>query len=124
MRWLVYTSSNDDISKKCFEILQLAGQRIIHQLISERTSLKLIGDQILREKPERILVIVNANHRSKLSENIEAHILLPLFVAQATSQLLSRTPVLILSSFKDDPDTELLQKATDQLISIHPSIAK
>jgi len=125
MRWLLFNNEQNSISKQCVNLLQVAGQTVLYNPHQSKSSLQEIKDKINNEKPDRIIIIIDEKNSSKLFQNISDHLLIPLYVAQATMNLYTPPiPVLILTSTTDDRDLNIIQNATDQLINIYPHILK
>ncbi len=123
MRWLLLSHELNSISKQCINLLQVAGQTVLYNPHQGKLSLQEIKDKIINEKPDRIIVIIDTENSSKLFQNLSDHILIPLYVAQATTiNSYSHIPVLVLTNKTDDEDLNILQNATDQLINIYPNI--
>ena len=124
MRWLLLTHELNSISKQCIDLLQVAGQTVLCNEHQGKSSVQEIKDRINNEKPDRILVIIDEKNSSKLVNDLTAHLLIPLFVAQATIHPYSPIPVLILTTTTDDKNLDLVQNATEQLINMYPHILK
>jgi len=122
MRWLLLSHELNSISKQCVNLLQVAGQTVLCHTHQGKLSLQNIKDKITNEKPDRIIVIIDEENSLKLYQNISDHILIPLYVAQATCNSYSPIPVLVLTSTTNDNELNILQNATDQLINIYPHI--
>jgi hypothetical protein len=124
MRWLLVTHELNSISKQCTDLLQVAGQTVLFHQHQGQSSVEEIKEQIANEKPDRILVIIDEKKSSKLANNLSDHLLIPLYVAQATIHSYAPIPILILTITTDDKGLDIIQNATDQLINMYPHILK
>jgi len=124
MRWLLLSHELNSITKQCEDLLQVAGQTVLYNEHQGKSSIQEIKDKINNEKPDRIIVIIDEKNSSKLHQNLSDHLLIPLYVAQATTNSYTPIPVLILISTTDDQDLNIIQNATDQLINIYPHVLK
>jgi hypothetical protein len=124
MRWLLLSHELNSISKQCVDSLQVAGQTVLLSQHQGQLSLQEIKEKINNEKPDRIIVIIDNKKSSKFVENMTDHLLIPIYVAQATINCYAPIPILILTSVTDDDDLNTIQNATDQLINIYPHIIK
>lgn len=124
MRWLLFAPEHSLLAKQCENFLQVAGQSVVEPSASIVWSLQTVKDQINQEKPDRIIVIVNDTQAKTLVKTITDHLLLPLYVAQATNTVYSAIPVLILGTNSDEQNLRIVQDATDQLIQMHPHVIK
>ena len=118
MRWLLFFSEANSIGKHCGDLLQVAGQTVLPEHLSPKgTSLQHVKEKITKEKPDRILVIIDDERStSQLVQTITEHLLLPVYVAQATNNSYSPIPVLVITTSSDNADLALVQNATDQLM--------
>jgi hypothetical protein len=124
MRWLLVIHELNSISKQCTELLQVAGQTVLFHQHQGQSSLEEIKEQINNEKPDRILIVIDENKSAKLVNHLSDHLLIPIYVAQATIHSYAPIPILILTSSTDDKNLNIIQNATDQLINIYPHILK
>ena len=126
MRWLLFSSEVNSIGKHCGDLLQVAGQTVLHEHSSPKkgTSLQQVKDKIINEKPDRIIVLVDEDRSTPLVQTLTEHLLLPLYVAQATSNSYSPIPVLVISSTSDEPNLAIVQNATDQLMLFFSHLTK
>jgi hypothetical protein len=124
MRWLLLSHELNSISNQCIDLLQVAGQTVLFNSHQGQLSQQDLKDKINNDKPDRIIVIIDEKNSPKLVHNITDHLLIPLYVAQATIHSFSPIPVLILTSTTNDKDLNIIQNATDQLIHIYPHILK
>jgi hypothetical protein len=124
MRWLLLTSEQNSISQQCGDLLELAGQTVLYNHHHGKSSVQEIKDKITNEKPDRIIIIINENTSSILVQAIGNHLLIPLYVVQATTNSYSPIPILLLTCTTDDNNLNLIQNATDQLINIYSNIVK
>jgi ABC-type uncharacterized transport system substrate-binding protein len=124
MRWLLLNHELNSISQQCGDLLQAVGQIVVYNHHHGKSSAEEIKDQIKNEKPDRIIVIINKNRSQKLVKQISDHLLIPLYVAQATINAYSPIPVLILTCTTDDENLNVIHNATDQLVNIYPHIVK
>jgi Trk K+ transport system NAD-binding subunit len=125
MRWLLVNHELNSISKQCADLLQAAGQTVIYHHHNGKSTAPEIIDKIKNEKPDRIIVIIDEKRTSGILANkICDHLLIPLYVAQATTNVYSPIPVLILTSVIDDESLNTIQNATEQLINIYPHIVQ
>ena len=122
MRWLLLTDELNSISKKCIDFLQVAGQTVLIHSREGIRSKQEIKDFLTNEKPDRIIIFINENHTAKLPKNLHDYLLIPLFVAQLTTQSFSPIPILLLTSTTENKDLNILQNALDQLIQMYPHI--
>ncbi|UJR38245.1 hypothetical protein I4U23_030918 [Adineta vaga] len=131
MRWLIFSYEQDAIVKQCDDLLHVVGQIVIHEHHHGKSSLEDIKEKIIKHYPNRIIVIANEN-TSETNRSLKAtmndHLLIPLYIAQATINTYSTIPVLLITSTIGNklPDSKLsidiIQKATDELINIYPHI--
>ncbi|CAF1101936.1 unnamed protein product [Adineta steineri] len=122
MRWLLLLSELNPIAKQCGDLLEVAGQTVIYNYHQGKSSVQDIKDKFTNEKPDRIIVIINDTNSSILVNTISDHLLIPLYVAQATINSYSPIPVLVLTCTTNDNNLNIIQNATDQLLNIHPNI--
>ncbi len=124
MRWLLLSHELNAIAKQCADLLQVVGQTVLYHSHQGHLTIHEIKENIIQDKPERIVVIVDGKKSSKLVNNMMNHLLIPLYVAQATKNSFLSIPILILTCVTDDEDLNIIQNATDQLIHIYPHILK
>ena len=122
MRWLLLTDELNSISKPCIDQLEVAGQTVLVHAHQGQINVEKIKEQINKEKPDRILLIINAQTSSKLAQNLTHHLLVPFYVVQATTQSYTSLPLLILTVTSDEKNLAIIQNATDQLLTIYPHI--
>ncbi|CAF1127716.1 unnamed protein product [Adineta ricciae] len=131
MRWLIFSYEQDSIVKQCDDILHVVGQTVVHEHHHGKSSIEDVKAKITRHQPNRIIVIVNDDKSEQdhsLLTTLNDHLLIPLYVAQATISTYSPIPVLLLSfTTRNEPSesvspTDIVQNATDELINIYPHI--
>lgn len=126
MRWLLFCSEANSIGKHCGDLLQVAGQTVLAEHLSSKgTSLQCVKEKITNEKPDRILVIIDEERAtSQLVQTITEHLLLPVYVAQATNIAYSPIPVLVITTSSGNADLALVQNATEQLMLFYSHLTK
>ncbi|CAF3091423.1 unnamed protein product [Rotaria sp. Silwood2] len=122
MRWLLVSHDENSISKQCGDILEVAGQIVLYNYHHGKSSIQEIKDKINNDKPDRIIVIINEKNSSRLINTINDHLLIPLYVAQTTTNSYSPIPVLLLTCTTNDNSLIIIQNATDQLVNIYSHI--
>ncbi|CAF3739178.1 unnamed protein product [Rotaria sp. Silwood1] len=122
MRWLLVSHDENSILKQCGDILEVAGQIVLYNCHHGKPSIQEIKEKINNDKPDRIIIIINEKNSSKLIDTINDHLLIPLYVAQATTTSYSPIPVLLLTCISNDNNLNIIQNATDQLINIYSHI--
>ncbi|CAF4655283.1 unnamed protein product [Rotaria sp. Silwood1] len=133
MRWLLFSYELNAIVKQCDDLLQIVGQVVIHDHHHGNLSLHDIKEKINKYKPDRIIVIDNESNfenNNALHKILTDHLLIPIYVGQATMRLSSSIPVLVLT-FKTDNNNnnidsistiEIVQNATDELINLYSNM--
>ena len=133
MRWLIFSYELSPIVKQCDHLLQDVGQTVIHHHHHGNTTLQEIKEQIYKHKPERVIVITNENicgNKEALVKTLRDHLMIPVYVSQATMNPHSSIPVLLLAFTNEndisDPlsSNNIIQNATNELISIYQHIVK
>ena len=133
MRWLLFSHQRNVVVKQCGDLLQAIGQTVLYEYHAGSSSSKKIKEKITEKKPDRIVVIINGEnpvHPNSLDESLHELLLIPLYVAQATSHVYSPIPILLLTSTTEEQSKDsistnhFVQNATDELINIYPHILK
>ena len=124
MRWLLLSDDLNVIGKQCEEILRVAGQTTLWEYHPANVSLQGTKDRLHHHRPDRVIVLVNESSSSKLVQTINDHLLIPLYIAQATSNPHSLIPVLFLTCPTDEQNLGIIQDATDQLIHLYSHIVQ
>lgn len=133
MRWLIFSYEQDSIVKQCDDMLHVVGQTVIHEHHHGKSSIEDVKAKIAQHQPNRIIVIANdekSEQDHSLLTTLNDHLLIPLYVGQATINTYSPIPVLLLTfTTRNEPSdslspTDIVQNATDELINIYPHIIK
>jgi hypothetical protein len=133
MRWLLLSHELNAVAKQCGDLLQVVGQTVIHDHHHGTSSSQEIKDKINKQKPDRIIVIINEKNlenNSPLVKTLSDYLLLPLYVGQATMNSYSHIPILILTCTTEDnisnplSSINIVQNATDELLNVYPHILK
>ena len=122
MRWLLFTDEQNSISKQCIDLLEVAGQTVLLHQHQGQTTIAQIKEKLVNEKPDRILLMIERQKSTKLAQDISHHLLIPIYVAQATTQSYTPIPILVITTTNEDKNLNIIQNATDQLITIYPHI--
>ncbi|CAF1208560.1 unnamed protein product [Rotaria sordida] len=131
MRWLLFSYELNAIVKQCDDLLQIVGQVIIHNHHHGNLSLQNIKEKIKKHKPDRIIVIDNERNfenNCTLYEILTDHLLIPIYVGQATMHLHSSIPILLLTFTTDINNTDsissinVVQNAKDELINLFSNV--
>ncbi|CAM4832728.1 unnamed protein product [Rotaria magnacalcarata] len=122
MRWLLVSHDDNSISKQCGELLEVAGQIVIYNYHHGKSSIQQIKDKIDTQKPDRIIVIINDKSSSILFNTMHDHLLIPLYIAQATMNSYSSISVLLFTCATSDTNLSVIQNATDQLVDMYSHI--
>jgi hypothetical protein len=127
MRWLIFSYEHNAIVKQCDDLLQVAGQIVLHDEHHGRRSSEEIKEQINEHKPDRVIVISNEKmmeNNSSLDRILKDQLLIPFYVCQATMNSYSSIPVLLITFTNDITTINMIQNATNQLIEIYSHIFK
>lgn len=122
MRWLLFTDEQNSISKQCIDLLEVAGQTVVLHQHHGRATIAEIKEKLINEKPDRIVLIIEGQNSTKLVQDISHHLLIPIYVAQATTQSYTPIPILVITTVTEDKNLNIIQNATDQLITVYPHI--
>ncbi|CAF0936892.1 unnamed protein product [Adineta steineri] len=131
MRWLLFSYESDAIVKQIDDLLQVVGQTVIHEHHQGKSTIQEIQEKINHHKPNRIIVIVNeqnSENTHSLTTTLTDHLLIPLFITQATINTFPPVPVLLLTFTTEnkltDPNSSIniVQNATDELIKLYSHI--
>ncbi|CAF2490543.1 unnamed protein product [Rotaria sp. Silwood2] len=131
MRWLLFSYELNAIVKQCDELLQVAGQAVMHDHHRGTLSLQDIKEKINKYKPDRIIVIDNQGNfenNHPLHKILNDHLLIPIYVGQATIHLQSPIPVLLLTFTNDNNNIDsilsvnIVQNATNELINLYSNM--
>ncbi|CAF1184177.1 unnamed protein product [Rotaria sp. Silwood1] len=114
-------SNHPDLATS-YNNIEVAGQIVLYNYHHGKPSIQEIKEKINNDKPDRIIIIINEKNSSKLIDTINDHLLIPLYVAQATTTSYSPIPVLLLTCISNDNNLNIIQNATDQLINIYSHI--
>ncbi|CAF4772129.1 unnamed protein product [Rotaria sp. Silwood1] len=114
-------SNHPDLAMS-YNNIEVAGQIVLYNYHHGKPSIQEIKEKINNDKPDRIIIIINEKNSSKLIDTINDHLLIPLYVAQATTTSYSPIPVLLLTCISNDNNLNIIQNATDQLINIYSHI--
>jgi hypothetical protein len=133
MRWLLFSYELNAIVKQCDDLLQAVGQAVLHSHHHGSTTLQEIKEQIAKHKPDRIIVVTNEvtfENDCPLFKTLNDHLMIPIYVSQATLNAYSSIRVLLLT-FANANDTsesisssDIIQNANNELISIYPHVIK
>jgi hypothetical protein len=133
MRWLLFSYEQDTLVKQCNDLLQVVGQTVIHEYHHGKSSVQEIKEKINQHKPDRIIVIANEENLGTnrfLFKTLTDHLLIPVYVCQATMNAFSPIPVLLLTCTTENKTadllspTDIIQNATNQLINVYPHILR
>jgi len=127
MRWLIFTYEQNAIAKQCDDLLQVAGQIVVHDEHHGSRSSEEIKEKLNEHKPDRVIVISNEKileNSSSLDKTLTDQLLIPVYVCQATMNSYSSIPVLLLTFTNEISSINLIQDATNQLIGIYSHILK
>jgi hypothetical protein len=134
MHWLFFSGSNL-LATQCSDLLQSAEQTVVQ--VELPTSLYDVTQQIIEHKPDRVVCIPapseNEHGETKFGVNVRAHLLAPMFIAQAisiTSKLSRLISVLCITvrinedSLDEDSSADVVKSVTDELIDMYPNVIK
>jgi len=134
MRWLIFSLEQTALVKQCSELLELAGQIVLHEQYYEKTSLNEIKEKLISDKPDRIIIIISNEQQTRtdspLVETLNNQLLIPVYICQVTADFYSTVPVLLLTftdeNNQSDPfsSVNIIQKATDELVQLYSPIIK
>jgi hypothetical protein len=127
MRWLIFSCEQNALVKQCHDLLQVAGQVVLHDEHHGKRSSEEIQEKINQHKPDRVIVISNEKlieNNSPLDKTLKDQLVIPMYVCQATMNSYSSIPVLLVTSTNEISTINVIQDATNQLIGIHSHVIK
>lgn len=134
MRWLIFSFERTALVKQCSELLELAGQIVLHEQHYGKTSLNEIKEKLINDKPDRIIIIISNEQQTRtdspLVQTLNNQLLIPVYICQVTANFYSTVPILLLTFTDENNQSDsfssvnIIQNAADELVQLYSPIIK